>query len=65
MFVVVNGCEQEIPEPQTLAELLARVSPALPFAVARNEEFVPLSSYQECPLCSGDRIEIVHPTAGG
>jgi sulfur carrier protein len=65
MFVVVNGCEHQMPEPQTLAALLARLSPALPFAVARNEEFVPLGSYQKCPLCSGDRIEIVHPMAGG
>jgi len=65
MFVVVNGCEHQIPEPQNLAELLARLLPPSPFAVARNEEFVPLGSYQVCLLCSGDRIEIVHPMAGG
>jgi sulfur carrier protein len=65
MFVVVNGCEHQMPEPQTLSELLARLSPAPPFAVARNEEFVPAGSYHECPVYPGDRIEIVHPMAGG
>lgn len=65
MFVVVNGCKHEMPEPQTLAELLAWFSPAAPFAVARNEEFVPAASYHECPVYAGDRIEIVRPMAGG
>jgi sulfur carrier protein len=65
MFVIVNGCEHEMPEPQTLSELLAWFSPATPFAVARNEEFIPAGSYQECSIYPGDRIEIVRPMAGG
>jgi thiamine biosynthesis protein ThiS len=59
MFVIVNGCQHALTEPQTLAELLSWLSPLTPFAVARNEEFVPAASYQECRICPGGRIEIV------
>jgi sulfur carrier protein len=65
MFVVLNGSEHQIPEAKTLGDLLAWFLPATPFAVARNEEFVPASSYHECPVYPGDRIEIVRPMAGG
>jgi len=65
MFVVVNGCKHVLPEPQTMEELLSRLSPATPFAVARNEEFVPAATYHECRIYPGDRIEIVRPMAGG
>ena len=41
------------------------LSPAAPFAVARNEEVVPRGTYEECDIHPGDSIDIVHPTAGG
>lgn len=65
MFVIVNGETQPLPEPRTLAALLLAFSPSAPFAVARNGEFVPRGSYLDCPIDAGDRIEIVHPMAGG
>lgn len=65
MSVIVNGEIRPLPEPQTLAALLLALSPPAPFAVARNEEFVPRAAYAECTVCPGDRIEIVHPTVGG
>jgi sulfur carrier protein len=65
MFVIVNGHRQPLPEPRTLAALLLSLSPLAPFAVARNEELVPRETYEECPIEPGDRIDIVHPTAGG
>jgi sulfur carrier protein len=65
MSVLVNGQVQPLPEPQTLAALLRLVSPATPFAVARNEEFVRRSDYHKCRIYPGDRIEIVRPVAGG
>ena len=65
MFVIVNGQTYPVPEPQTLAALLSRLSPAVPFAVARNAEVVPRGSYEQCRIQPGDRIDIVHPTAGG
>ena len=65
MFVIVNGQRYPLPEPQTLAALLSQLSPAAPFAVACNAEVVPRGSYEECRIQPGDRIDIVHPTAGG
>ncbi len=65
MPVFVNGLPQPLPEPQTLDALLRELSPPHPFAVARNGDFVPRSSYAECGLRSGDEIEIVRPAAGG
>ena len=65
MFVIVNGQTYPLPEPRTLAALLRSLAPLAPFAVARNEELVPRTTYEECRIDSGDRIEIVHPMAGG
>ena len=65
MFVVVNGQDQPLPEPRTLAALLLSLSVPAPFAIAHNGEFVPRSRYEGCSIDPGDRIEIVHPTAGG
>ena len=65
MFVIVNGRPQPMPELQTLAALLLSLSPRTPFSVARNEEFVPRAKYAECRINPGDRIAIVHASAGG
>jgi len=65
MFVIVNGQPCPFPEPMTLAALLVLLSPPAPFAVAHNEEFVPRGTYEMCCISTGDRIDIVHPTAGG
>ncbi len=65
MFVIVNGQTRPLPEPRTLTALLVLLSPLAPFAVAHNEEFVPRGAYEMCCIAPGDRIDIVHPTAGG
>ena len=65
MFVFVNGKIHPLAEIQTLADLLRSLSPSPPFAVACNEEVLPRGTYEECCIQPGDRIEIVHPTAGG
>jgi sulfur carrier protein len=65
MQLRVNGQEAPMPDPGTLENLLATLQPSQPYAVARNEEFVERSSYGRCELIDGDRIEIVHPSAGG
>jgi sulfur carrier protein ThiS len=46
MFVIVNGQTRSLPEPQTLGALLRLLSPAPPFAVARNTEVVPRGAYE-------------------
>jgi sulfur carrier protein len=65
MFVVVNGQTHPLPEPRTLAALLRFLSPTAPFAVARNAEVVPRGAYEGCRIQPGDRIDILHPAAGG
>jgi thiamine biosynthesis protein ThiS len=65
MFVVVNGETHPLPEPRTLAALLRFLSPVAPFAIARNTEVVPREAYEDCHIESGDRIDILHPAAGG
>lgn len=65
MPLTVNGREAPMPNPTTLESLLVMLNPQLPYAVARNEELVPRSNYQQCKLMDGDRIEIVQPSAGG
>ena len=54
-----------MPDPPTLEQLLVMLQPRQPYAIARNEEFVQRSKYQQCRLMDEDRIEIVHPSAGG
>jgi sulfur carrier protein len=65
MSLTVNGQEAQVPDPPTLETLLAILHLRRPYAVARNEELVRRSKYQQCNLMDGDRIEIVHPSAGG
>ena len=65
MPLTVNGREAPVPDPATLENLLAMLHPPQPFVVARNEEVIQRSGYQQCDLMDGDRIEIVHPSAGG
>ena len=65
MFVVVNGKTHPLPEPRTVGELLRKLSPAVPFAVARNTEVVPRAAYEDCHIQPGDMIDILHPAAGG
>jgi sulfur carrier protein len=65
MFIVVNGQSHPLPRTQTLAALLLSLSPPAPFAVALNDEVVMGGNFEECWVYPGDRIDIVHPTAGG
>ena len=65
MPLIVNGRRAPMPDPPTLENLLETLQPRQPYAVARNEAFVQRSKYQQCKLIDGDRIEIVHPSAGG
>ena len=65
MYVIVNGHTHLLLEPRTLAALLRSLSPSVPFVVARNDEVVPSGAYEACHIDPGDRIDIVHPAAGG
>jgi sulfur carrier protein len=65
MFIIVNGQPHTLLGPRTLAALLVSLSPPAPFAVALNEDVVLRGSFEDCWIHPGDRIEIVHPMAGG
>ena len=65
MSVLVNGRMHNLPEPPTLAALLVVLAPPIPFAIACNGEFILRANYAGCEIRSGDRIDIVHPAAGG
>lgn len=66
MKIVLNGEPYELPEPATIAELLARIQqqPRL-FAVERNHELVPRQQYTATAVQEGDRIEIATFVGGG
>jgi thiamine biosynthesis protein ThiS len=65
MLIVLNGKSCSMPELRTLGALLRVLSPSAPFVVAHNDEVIPRGTYGECVISTGDRIEIVHPAAGG
>jgi sulfur carrier protein len=66
MKIILNGHEQEIDAPVTLADVLDGAGYAgRRIAVEVNLEIVPRSRYAEHPIAAGDRIEIVHAIGGG
>ncbi len=66
MDVTINGEPQRLPEPLTLAALLAsRGMAGKRVAVERNGEIVPRSLHAETRLATGDVIEIVVAVGGG
>jgi sulfur carrier protein len=66
MTIYLNGEAREVPEGLTLAELLVWLKfPADRVAVEWNREIVPKSRWQETPVQSQDRLEVVHFVGGG
>jgi sulfur carrier protein len=66
MRVMVNGRSIEVQEGLTLADLLAQLGVRREFtAVALNREIARRASHATTVLREGDRLEIVHPMAGG
>ena len=64
MNINLNGKTTQF-DGQTVADLINTHSPAHPFAVAVNTEFVPKPRYTEHALQEGDLIDIVRPVVGG
>jgi sulfur carrier protein len=66
MQVVVNGKPITVPEGLTLAGLLAQLGIRHDHtAVALNREIARRDRHATTVLRDGDRVEIVHPMAGG
>ena len=64
MNINLNGQATQF-DGQTLADLINTHTPAQPFAVAVNTEFVPKPRYAEHKLQEGDLIDIVRRVVGG
>ena len=65
MDIQVNQTVLSLPEQATLAEALSLFGARPPFAVAVNGEFVARGQHAARTLHSGDKIDVVHPVAGG
>jgi sulfur carrier protein len=64
--VTVNGALTEVPDGATVAALVAERSGGHDrVAVALNGDVVPRSRWTATPLSTGDRLEVLAPTAGG
>jgi sulfur carrier protein len=65
MDIQVNQKPLSLPDQATLADALSAFGARPPFAVAVNGEFVARGQHAQRALLPGDRIDVVHPVAGG
>jgi len=66
MRLVINGKEQSVADPLTLAQLIEQLGmKGDRVAVELNREIVSRNQWPETPLQDGDRLEIVHFVGGG
>lgn len=65
MKVLINAVPTELPDDARVADAVALLAPAPPFAVAVNLAFVPQSAHARHALRPGDQIEIIAPVTGG
>ncbi|MFZ2854443.1 MAG: sulfur carrier protein ThiS [Rhodocyclaceae bacterium] len=66
MELIINGEARQLPDSQTVAELVAALGyTGKRIAVERNGEIVPRGRHGEVVLAAGDRIEIVVAVGGG
>lgn len=62
----VNGEDRPLPEPPTVAALLAELGLDRDgIAVAVNRAVVPRSRHPEHRLAEGDRVEVIQAVGGG
>ncbi|NWL76339.1 sulfur carrier protein ThiS [Pseudomonas taiwanensis] len=66
MRIQLNGESFELPDGQTVADLISRLDLAgRRVAVELNLDIVPRSQHASTALREGDRIEVVHAIGGG
>jgi len=66
MRIQLNGESFELPDGQTVADLLARLElTGRRVAVELNLDIVPRSQHAAIALAEGDRVEVVHAIGGG
>jgi sulfur carrier protein len=65
MEIQINQKPLMLREGATVADALAAFGARPPFAVALNGEFVARAQHSAHTLHPGDRLDVVHPVAGG
>ncbi len=66
MRIQLNGESFELPDGQTVADLLVRLDlTGRRLAVELNLDIVPRSQHEETVLREGDTLEVVHAIGGG
>ena len=66
MQLTLNGVPTDVPDPTTVASLVAdRRAGHSRVAVAVNGGVVPRSRWERSALAPGDAVEVLAPTAGG
>ncbi|MGK9066865.1 sulfur carrier protein ThiS [Stutzerimonas chloritidismutans] len=66
MLIELNGERHELPDGQSVADLLQRLDlVGRRLAVELNRDIVPRSQHAATLLAEGDKVEIVHAIGGG
>ena len=66
MRVLLNGLQQDLPEAQTVRQMIEGLGlPPERVAVELNGDIVPRATYGERVLQEGDRLEVVQFVGGG
>ncbi|HTI16171.1 MAG TPA: sulfur carrier protein ThiS [Trinickia sp.] len=65
MEIQVNQKPLTLPDGASVADALAAFGARPPFAVAVNGQFVARTQHPAKTLNPGDRLDVVHPVAGG
>jgi len=66
MHIQLNGASFELPDGQTVADLLVRLDlVGRRVAVELNLDIVPRSQHASTSLAEGDQVEVVHAIGGG
>jgi sulfur carrier protein len=66
MRIQLNGEPFELPDGQTVADLIGRLDlSGRRVAVELNQDIVPRSQHAATALSEGDRVEVVHAIGGG
>lgn len=66
MHIQLNGERYELPDGQSVADLLQRLElTGRRLAVELNRDIVPRSLHAATVLVEGDQVEVVHAIGGG
>ncbi|MBA1185740.1 sulfur carrier protein ThiS [Stutzerimonas nitrititolerans] len=66
MHIQLNGERYELPDGQSVADLLQRLElTGRRLAVELNQDIVPRSQHAATLLAEGDQVEVVHAIGGG